>query len=190
MVAEGRLSKGRAGQTQRRAVVAAVVAVGVAIVVAVGAAALGAGGGGGGVTKPTSFDLPAIRGAGRVRLEEFRGRPLVVNFFASWCSACDEELPGFARVSAQLRGTVAFAGVDSLETGDPLYMPKRHGITWWPLASDIGGANRSGLHDALGGGTGMPITAFYAANGTLLDVERGGLPETTLRARLHQLYGV
>jgi thiol-disulfide isomerase/thioredoxin len=179
------------GRRKRRLAVAAVVAGGVAILVLVAVMAAGSsGGGGGGVTEPAAFDLPGIGGSGRLRLSDFAGRPLVVNFFASWCSACDDELPGFAKVSMELKGRVSFAGVDSLETGDPLYMPRRHGITWWPLARDIGGANRSGLHDALGGGTGMPLTAFYDGSGRLLYVARGGLPESSLRSKLAELYGV
>jgi thiol-disulfide isomerase/thioredoxin len=171
--------------------VGGVVATGLAIVAVVAVVALSNDGGGGpGVTRPTSFDLPALSGSGRVRLADFRGKPVVVNFFASWCSSCDFELPGFAKVSDELKGKITFVGVDALETGDPLYMPKRHNIQWWPLAGDIGGANRSGLHDALGGGTGMPVTAFYDANGKVLAVERQALPESTLRSELQRLYGV
>ncbi|MDQ6798479.1 MAG: TlpA family protein disulfide reductase [Actinomycetota bacterium] len=169
----------------------AVVGVGIAVIVAVAVLAITGGGRGGpGVTKPTAFDLPALERPGRVRLADLHGRPLVVNFFASWCSSCEFELPGFAKVSDELRGRITFVGVNALETGDPLYLPKRHGIEWWPLASDIGGTNHSGLHDALGGGTGMPVTAFYDADGRVLAVEKAGLPESSLRDELHRLYGV
>lgn len=183
------------GPRRSRLAVGGVVAVGLVVLVAVALVAFGAFDGGGttrsaGTTAPAGFDLPALGRSGRVRLADFSGRPLVVNFFASWCSACDEELPGFAKVSGELKDRVTFVGVDSLETGDPMLMPRRHGITWWPLAADVGGANGSGLHDALGGGTGMPITAFYGPDGALLSVYRGGLPESTLRSKLHELYGV
>jgi cytochrome c biogenesis protein CcmG, thiol:disulfide interchange protein DsbE len=162
----------------------------VVLIAAVGlaATALDDGGASGGSTDPEAFDLPALRGEGRVRLADFRGTPVVVNFFASWCTACDAELPGFAKVSDELDGRVAFVGVNSNETGDPLYMPRRHGIADWPLARDIGGRNGSGLHQALGG-RGMPITAFYDARGKLLHVDLGALPEPALRQRLDDLYG-
>lgn len=159
----------------------------VAIVVAV---AVSSGGGGTGVTDPARFDLPRIQGDGRVRLADYRGKPVVVNFFASWCTACDSELPGFSKLSKDLRDQVQFLGVDSLDTGDPLFMPRRHHIMWWPLAHDIGGSQHSGLHDALGGGNSMPLTAFYDADGNVLGVDRAALPEATLRARLRELYGV
>jgi thiol-disulfide isomerase/thioredoxin len=148
----------------------------------------GGGGGGSGDSDPTAFDLPAIEGDERIRLTDFRGKPVVVNFFASWCTTCDFELPGFARVSDELRHQVTFIGVNALETGDAMSMPERHGITWWPLASDIG--SRGGdLHAALGG-RGMPITAFYDADGELLHVDPGALDEGTLRERITTLYDI
>jgi cytochrome c biogenesis protein CcmG, thiol:disulfide interchange protein DsbE len=139
---------------------------------------------------PTSWALPALNGDGTVALDQFRGRPTVVNFFASWCDACDFELPGFATISRQLDGRVHFVGVNALETGDPNYMPTQHHITWWPLARDVGGAHDSGLHDALGGGNSMPVTAFYDARGHLVEVERAALPEPALRADLQHLLGI
>jgi len=148
----------------------------------------GGSGGGSGVSDPAAFDLPAIEGDARVRLADFRGKPVVVNFFASWCTACDFELPGFARVSDDLRDQVTFVGVAALETGDPMTMPERHGITWWPLARDIGSRGND-LHAALGG-RGMPITAYYDDTGNLLHVDTGALDEATLRERITSLYQI
>lgn len=145
-----------------------------------------------GVTDPAAFDLPGMgdRAGTRVTLAEFEGTPTVVNFFASWCTACDAELPGFARVSRELEGEVSFVGVATLETGDAMLMPRRHGITWWPLARDINGSNSSGLHDELGGGNTMPITGFYDAEGELVHVQRGAMLEPQLRDVMEQLYGI
>lgn len=166
------------------------IAASIAIVAVVLVVAISAGSGGTGVTEPDRFSLPKIQGDGQVELADYRGTPVVVNFFASWCTACDAELPGFSKVSKELRGEVQFVGVASLESGDPLFMPKRHDIMWWPLARDIGGKQKSGLHDALGGGNSMPLTAFYDENGKLLAVERAAIPEAALRQRLRELYGV
>ncbi|GAC1376244.1 MAG: hypothetical protein NVSMB4_04930 [Acidimicrobiales bacterium] len=184
-----RAAEARVAATRRRRLSWALTAGGLAIVVAVGFLAVGSGGGRTGVTTPGAFDLPALSGSGRVRLADFRGKPTVVNFFASWCSACDAELPTFATASAKLAGQVNFVGVDALETGDPLYMPRRHQITW-PLAHDTGGANGSGLHDALCQCNSMPVTAFYDANGKLLNVDRQALVGATLSAELQKYFGI
>jgi cytochrome c biogenesis protein CcmG/thiol:disulfide interchange protein DsbE len=140
-------------------------------------------------TDPGSFDLPRLDGKGEVRLLSFRGRPTVVNFFASWCTACESELPGFSKLSRELKAKVNFVGVNSLENGDGMAMARRFGIDWWPLARDVDGQQDSGLHDALGG-QGMPITAFYDRNGKLLYVSPGALPEADLQAVLQHYYGI
>ena len=140
-------------------------------------------------TNPTSFVLPSLDGPGDIRLANFTGKPTVVTFFASWCSACQGELPVFAGMSRALAGRVTFIAVNSFETGNGMAMARQYGIAWWPLARDIGGAEASGLHDALGG-IGMPITAFYSSRGKLLAVAPGALSETSLEMRLQQYFGV
>jgi cytochrome c biogenesis protein CcmG/thiol:disulfide interchange protein DsbE len=144
------------------------------------------------VTDPSAFDLPALEGDGRVRLADFKGTPLVVNFFASWCGPCDTELPVFADAARKLKGKVNFIAVNAQELRHPaaLAMAARHGLedAGITLARDVGGRSGSLLHDSLG--RGMPINAFYDASGTLLDVGRGALLEGKLATSLEQLYGV
>ncbi len=140
-------------------------------------------------TGATNWELPRLNGTGSVKLSDLRGHPVVLDFFASWCTACRGELPGMAALSHQLSGRVTFAGIDSQETGDGLAMARQYGIDGWPLASDIGGTQASGLHDALGS-RGMPVTAFYDSNGRLLSVIPGAISEDDLRARIHSLFGI
>lgn len=184
---EHQAATARAQRRQRRTWWAAG-GLGVAALIGLAVLAGSGSGGGSGVSDPAAFDLPAIEGDARVRLADFRGKPVVVNFFASWCSSCDFELPGFARVSDELRDQVSFVGVNALETGDPMTMPERHGITWWPLARDIGSRDND-LHAALGG-RGMPITAYYDDTGNLLHVDTGALDEATVRERITSLYQI
>ena len=44
-------------------------------------------------------------------LAEWRGKPVVVNFWASWCAPCLDELPVLQRMAAAQRGKVEFVGV-------------------------------------------------------------------------------
>jgi len=165
-------------------------AAGLAIVITVAAVAA-SGGGGGEATRPEAFDLPALDGDGRVRLSDFSGTPVVVNFFATWCDACRFELPALAAAAQEVRGQVAFVGVNSLETGDGMRMAREFELeeSGFVLARDVGGRQGSGLHDALGA-RGMPVTAFYDAAGRLIDLWAGALPEDALLGKLRQLYDV
>ena len=151
-------------------------------------------GAGGDVTDPARFDLPTIDGSGRVRLADFKGKPLVVNFFASWCEPCKAELPEFAAASRALNGKVAFVGVNSKEITAPAGMALARtmgladaGIT---LARDVGGQGGSGLHDSYPVRNAMPITAFYDAAGKLKFVSPGQLTKDKLSDRLKEFYGI
>jgi thiol-disulfide isomerase/thioredoxin len=141
-------------------------------------------------TNPTAWVLPALTGGGTVQLAGFHGKPLVLDFFASWCTSCEDELPAFVSVDHRLAGRVRFAGVDSEENGNGLALARRTGIASWPLARDVGGSQASGLRDSLESIPGMPITAFYDANGRLRQVRLGALSSDALAAEISRLYGI
>jgi cytochrome c biogenesis protein CcmG, thiol:disulfide interchange protein DsbE len=149
--------------------------------------------GGPDVTDPARFDLPALEGTGRVRLADFEGRPVVVNFFASWCEPCKKELPEFTAAARQLAGKVTFVGVNSKEITAPAGIALARsmgladaGIT---LARDVGPGNTA-LHDRYEVRNAMPITAFYDADGNLKYVAPGQLTKEKLSARLQEFFGV
>ena len=167
----------------------ATVAVVIAVAAAIAALTQQAGGGAQTSTRADSWSLPALDRPGQVSLASFRGKPVVVNFFASWCTACQGELPGYADISNRLRGRVTFVGVNSLETGDGLALVRRYHVDWWPLARDVDGLQASGLHDNLGG-QGMPISAFYDAAGRLVYVSPGALTEDAVIGILRDRLGV
>ena len=177
--------------TRRRVVATALGLIGVAAL-AVGVVAFSAGTSTGhGVTDPARFDLPTLGGSGRVQLAAYRGKPVVVDLFASWCTACRTELPGMARVAQDVHGTVTFIGVDSDDSGRGASMARQYGLSaaGFVLATDVGGSQGTGLHDAYGA-PGMPFTAFYDANGRLVFKAIEAIPEATLRHKLDQLYGL
>ncbi len=147
--------------------------------------------GGDGVVAAEAFDLPALdddsNPDNRIRLTDFSGTPTVVNFFASWCDACDEELPAFRETALALEGQVDFVFINSQETGNWQPMAERNEIEPFPLGKDIKGIRRNGLYRSLGGTGAMPITAFYDANGTLVNTVFAPFNEAGLIRELTRL---
>lgn len=193
---EGSRRRARRARTRRLLVGAGGLLTGVgAIAVVVGlTVGDGADGSASGLsTDPEGWVLPAMGSTAetqeQVALADFAGQPTIVNFFASWCTACDAELPAFVAVTQDLGEVVDFVGVASQETGDPMFMPDRHGLDGlWPLAEDAG-PDGSGLSRALGA-RGMPVTAFYDGEGVLLRRHVGALTEDSLRQTISELYGI
>jgi cytochrome c biogenesis protein CcmG/thiol:disulfide interchange protein DsbE len=67
-------------------------------------------------TAAPAFSLPALGGGDAVTLGSFRGKPVMVNFFASWCTDCRGELQAVASVARANTGRLAVVGVDSNES--------------------------------------------------------------------------
>jgi len=66
-----------------------------------------------------SFELPRLDGSGSLTDEDFRGAPVVINFWASWCIPCREEARTLQRAWEEFEGRgVRFLGVNVQDTSD------------------------------------------------------------------------
>lgn len=144
------------------------------------------------VATKDGFRLPGLLDQNAtVALADFAGGPVVVNFFASWCVYCNEELPGFVQVAHATTGQVSFVGVDTNDSGDGVAMAKRFDLAGagFHLAHDIGDDPASELWLSYGS-QGLPVTAFYDASGKLVDFAGGMLTQAELQQRLKANFGV
>jgi peroxiredoxin len=51
-----------------------------------------------------AFELPAVGGGAPLTLASLRGRPVLLNFWATWCKPCEDEMPAMERLYRELHG--------------------------------------------------------------------------------------
>jgi thiol-disulfide isomerase/thioredoxin len=106
--------------------------------------------------------LPGGLRALRARIAGLRGRPIVINKWASWCAPCRSEFGPFQRASVALGREVAFIGIDSGETSraDALAFLRSFPVSY-PSYYDP--SQEAG--DAITDSTFVPVTVFYDSAG-------------------------
>lgn len=115
-------------------------------------------------------------------LAELRGRPVVVNFWASWCPACVAEMPDFEAVHQHFGDDVVFVGFaiqDDREAADRL--AAETGVTYILVEDEPGDFYRA--YD----GISMPTTVFLTPEGQLSEKWSGILTADSLTEKIEAL---
>ena len=124
----------------------------------------------------------------RVRLSDYRGRVVVLNFWATWCVPCTAEIPMLVKTEKDYRAKgVAFiaASVDDRKSRKnvPEFVSKYNvGLSIW-LDANADDLARLGM------GTAVPATAFLDPGGRIAFRVEGPLREEEVRERLDWLVG-
>ncbi len=130
-----------------------------------------------------AISLPDLRDpSARVELESLRGRPVVVNFWASWCVPCRKELPGFEAAHQRFGDRVAFLGVNHQDGRTPARdLLRQSGVTY-PSGADAEGkvASDYGLR-------GMPSTVLVSSSGQIVASHTGELSRSRLEDMIENL---
>jgi cytochrome c biogenesis protein CcmG/thiol:disulfide interchange protein DsbE len=121
-------------------------------------------------------------GGGSFTLSENRGKPVVMNIWASWCDSCREEAADLEQVWRSYRGEgVVFVGVDVLDNdGDAKKYLKEFDITY------PNGPDESDVYFEYGV-TGVPETFFINRDGVIVLKFAGPLEAETLSAFVEEL---
>jgi thiol-disulfide isomerase/thioredoxin len=124
-----------------------------------------------------ALDVAGYRAGDDIDFAELRaGRPAVVNFFASWCAPCVQEMPDFEDVHREYGDVVAFVGLAERESAeDSLEIVASTGVTY-DIGRDPGGDVLAAFQ-----GLAMPTTVFIAADGTITSLHSGALSAGDLR---------
>jgi peroxiredoxin len=124
------------------------------------------------------FTLRTVDGQ-TVSLSDFRGKPVMVNFWATWCGPCQVEMPLFRQAYTDHAGELVVLAVDVQEAPEDVRgFVKRNDLTF-PVVLD-----RDGLVSTLYRVRGLPTTFFVDRDGIVVEAHRGAL---TTRASLAPL---
>jgi thiol-disulfide isomerase/thioredoxin len=135
---------------------------------------------------PADVTLSPLDGGPDRKLGELLGsKPVVLNFYASWCGPCVTEMPAFEQVHRDVSDSVTFIGIAYQDSDDAARATvERTGVTY-PTFGDSG-------QDAVSyfGGISMPTSVFIDADGTVVDVHSRALDEDALRSALEDRFGI
>lgn len=127
--------------------------------------------------------LPRLEGGGTGSLAEYKGRWVLVNFWASWCGPCKEEAPTLDRLQHQHGGPrFTVLGIDSRDlSGDGREFVRRYGLSYPQLRDGDGAA----AHDY--GTTGVPENFLVDPAGRVRWLLRGPVDGEYLRDQVAPL---
>ncbi len=110
-------------------------------------------------------------------IDDYAGKPLVLNFFASWCAPCVTEMPAFEAVHQELGDEVAFLGMNTQDGSSAgQRIAETTGVTY-ALARDPDGS----IFEAFRG-IAMPTTVFVDEEGVVVRYHAGSLTGDDLRS--------
>jgi cytochrome c biogenesis protein CcmG/thiol:disulfide interchange protein DsbE len=134
-----------------------------------------------------SLEFHDLKGAPH-KLEDYRGKPVLLNFWATWCVPCAAEMPLLSEMQKRYQGRVLFIAAsiddDDMKPQIEAFIKKHQGDTLTVMM----GATLDSLED-FGVNQGMPGTVFIDADGNIVGRLSGALKRTDLQKRLRKLTG-
>jgi cytochrome c biogenesis protein CcmG, thiol:disulfide interchange protein DsbE len=127
-----------------------------------------------------TFDLLA---GGSTSFARYRGKPLVLNVWASWCPPCQQEMPAFEQVHQALGDRVQFAGLDRADSrSDAKSFATQRGITY-DLLFDPSDEFAPAVGIAV-----MPTTLLVSPDGVVVKTHAGVMDAAELTKLIDQTF--
>ena len=121
----------------------------------------------------------------KLTLSSLRGKPVLLNFFASWCTSCEHELPAIQQeYLAHKDEGFTVVGVNSLENGDGVRFYRRFGLTF-PAVYDPGQPGRIGSVYQVTNA--LPASVFIDKSGNVERIYRGEITAATIETELKRI---
>ena len=120
------------------------------------------------------------------RLSEWRGKPIVLNFWATWCPPCRDEIPLFVDLQRRYDTRVQFIGL-ALEEPEPVAaFVQKYGVNYPVLVAP--GADGFALMDRYGNSrNALPFTVILNADGRVVERRAGAYRQDHLESTLRAL---
>ena len=139
------------------------------------------------VEKSLAPDFTVYDGEGNeVRLSDFRGKPVVLNFWASWCGPCRGEMPDFEAAYLELGEEVHFlmvnatGGQETVDTAQAFLAETGYTFPVY-FDTDYSAAIAYGV-------SALPMTLFIDAEGYPVAYAQGAMSAQTLRTGIDMVY--
>lgn len=139
------------------------------------------------LSEDAAADFTVLDANGKqVKLSDYFGKPIVVNFWATWCPPCRAELPGFDAAAAEYDGQVQFMMIDltdgSRETEDIAFTFMEENGYSFPVYFDteLDAAYTYGVYS-------IPMTLFINADGSIRTSYIGAMQEDVLLDNINSL---
>ena len=141
------------------------------------------------ISQNAAPDFTVTDGDGNeVKLSDFRGKGVVLNFWASWCGPCKSEMPHFQEAFEEFREDVQFLMVNMSDAfgdsrADAQKVLEQNGYTF-PVFYDTKAECAYGY-----GISGIPVTVFIDADGNIVSMKTGMISKTDLERRILTIAG-
>jgi peroxiredoxin len=133
---------------------------------------------------PPDFTASTFDGK-TLTLSSLKGKPVLINFFASWCTSCRAEMPAIeAAYQAHKDQGFTVVGVNTLESGDGVAFYREMGVTF-PAVFDPGIPGKIGK--AYGVTQGLPASIFLDRSGKVDLIQFGGVTRGFVEQELQKL---
>lgn len=128
------------------------------------------------------FNLKALEGQ-TIDLSDFKGRFVVLNFWATWCVPCIKEMPEFQKAHESLSPNVQIIGINLAESKEKIgEFVETYRLSFPVLMDEYG--NVSQEYEVLH----LPVTYFISPDGVIRDkIFGGGITQKMIEARIDQL---
>jgi thiol-disulfide isomerase/thioredoxin len=140
----------------------------------------------GAVSALLSQSLPDVQGKSQP-LSQWKGRPMVVNFWATWCAPCVQEMPELSALQSELTShhiQIVGIGIDS--PSNIAEFSRKYNIAYPLYIAGMSGTDLSRLFGNQGGS--LPFTVLIGADGQVRKTYLGRLKFDELRRDLASLY--